>query len=200
MAKKDELINKEYLKKIIDKSINKQIKTDSFVNKTKSMILEKTKNSLFNNYIINDVIKKQKEFKILFEKIDRIYTVRNIVNYILLTKENQFIKTILNFNLFLLLILIISIIPNVFLTLKEPTNILILLIHSSLTYFYYYIFKNYIINSYFYMDLYKYNISDLFNKNEVILIEELIKLYKKPILSKFKREYFLNSIKNNEKS
>lgn len=116
MAKKDELINKEYLKKIIDKSVNKQIKTDSFVNKTKLMILEKTKNSLFNNYITNDIIKKQKEFKILFEKIDRIYTFRNIVNYILLTKENQFIKTILNLNLFLLLILIISIIPNVFLT------------------------------------------------------------------------------------
>lgn len=50
------------------------------------------------------------------------------------------------------------------------------------------------------MNLYKYNISDLFNKSEVILIEELVKLYKKPILSKFKREYFLNSIKNNEKS
>lgn len=116
MAKKDELINKEYLKKIIDKSVNKQIKTDSFVNKTKLMILEKTKNSLFNNYITNDIIKKQKEFKILFEKIDRIYTFRNIVNYILLTKENQLIKTILNLNLFLLLILIISIIPNVFLT------------------------------------------------------------------------------------
>lgn len=200
MAKKDELINKEYLKKIIDKSVNKQIKTDSFVNKTKLMILEKTKNSLFDNYITNDVIKKQKEFKILFEKIDRIYTFRNIVNYILLTKENQFIKTILNLNLFLLLILIISIIPNVFLTLKEPTNILILLIHSSLTYFYYYIFKNYIINSYFSMNLYKYNITDLFNKSEVILIEELVKLFNKPILSKFKKEYFLNSIKNNEKS
>lgn len=179
MAKKDSLISCSYLRNIIDKSIKNHIKTDELINK--------------NN---NDLIKKQKDFKNLFVKIDKIYTFRNIVNYILLTKENKVIKTILNLNLFLMLLLIISIIPNIFLTLKEPSNIIILIIHSSLTYFYYYIFKKYIINSYFSMFLYKYNLNDLFNKNEIILIEELISLYDKPILSEFKQKYFLNSIIN----
>lgn len=125
-------------------------------------------------------------------KVEKSYNLKRIVNDILKSNNNIY-KKIISINMFFMLFLFVALLPTIFNIFLNPINIIVLIIHLTFIFIYYYLFKIYTINSYFRENIYLEFIDTKYSKKEIEIIKEIILFNDNIFLSKEKKEDFIRN-------